>query len=84
MIPIGLWGTEQVWPRRARLPNVTTVAHPPTVRVRVGGPVQGLTGNDAVADTERIMDAIVERLPPEARRPAEPSEEEIRRATPSG
>ena len=84
VIPIGLWGTEQVWPRRARLPNVTTVAHPPTVRVRVGGPVQGLTGHDAVADTERIMDAIVELLPPEARRPAEPSEEEIRRATPSG
>ena len=22
VIPIGLWGTEKVWPRNARLPNV--------------------------------------------------------------
>ena len=31
VVPVGLWGTEQVWPRARRLPNVTSVLHPPTV-----------------------------------------------------
>ena len=35
VIPIGLWGTEHVWPRSARLPNVANVLDPPTVAVRV-------------------------------------------------
>ena len=39
VIPIGLWGTERVWPRSSRLPNVLNVADPPQVRVRVGAPV---------------------------------------------
>ena len=36
VVPIGLWGTEKVWPRSSRLPNVLNVADPPEVRVRVG------------------------------------------------
>ena len=32
VIPIGLWGTEKVWPRSSRLPNVLNVTNPPTVR----------------------------------------------------
>jgi putative phosphoserine phosphatase/1-acylglycerol-3-phosphate O-acyltransferase len=39
VIPLGLWGTEKVWPRSARLPNVLNVTDPPEVRVRVGGEV---------------------------------------------
>ena len=39
VIPIGLWGTERVWPRSSRLPNVLNVADPPLVTVRVGEPV---------------------------------------------
>ena len=39
MIPIGLWGTEAVWPRSSRLPNLTAVLDPPRVQVRVGDPV---------------------------------------------
>ena len=39
VIPIGLWGTEKVWPRSSRLPNVLNVADPPQVTVRVGAPV---------------------------------------------
>jgi len=84
VIPIGLWGTDQVWPRSARLPDVTNLVHPPTVRLRVGGPVQGLTGMDPAADSERIMDAIVDLLPSEAKQSRQPTEEDIRRATPSG
>jgi putative phosphoserine phosphatase/1-acylglycerol-3-phosphate O-acyltransferase len=82
VIPVGIWGSEQVWPRSARLPNMTNLLHPPTVQVRVGPPVQGLTGAHAKADTETIMAAIVDLLPEEARQEREPTEEEIARATP--
>ena len=39
VIPIGLWGTEKVWPRSSRLPNVLNVSNPPEVRIR-GPPVE--------------------------------------------
>jgi len=83
VIPIGLWGTEAVWPRSSRVPNVTNVVHPPTVRTRVGRPVR-LELADAEADTERIMADIVDLLPPEARVPRERTAEEIARALPAG
>ncbi|HEY1635123.1 MAG TPA: HAD-IB family hydrolase [Acidimicrobiales bacterium] len=83
VIPIGLWGTEAVWPRSSRIPNLTNVVHPPSVRTRVGRPVR-LELTDPEADTERIMAAIVDLLPPEARVPREPTAEEIARATPAG
>ena len=84
VVPIGLWGTEQVWPRSAKVPNVTNVLHPPTVRVRVGEPLAGLRYEDAAADTETIMAAIAALLPEESRVAREPTDEEIARATPSG
>jgi putative phosphoserine phosphatase/1-acylglycerol-3-phosphate O-acyltransferase len=83
VIPVGVWGTEHVWPRSARLPRVTSVFNPPTVRVRVGLPVT-LDLGDAQVDTEAIMDAIVALLPPEARRAVEPTTEEVARAMPPG
>ena len=82
VVPIGVWGSEAVWPRSSRLPDVRNVWHPPTVRVRVGPPVAGLGGDDAVTDTARIMDAIAELLPEEARRPYEPTDEELARTLP--
>jgi len=81
VIPIGLWGTERVWPRSARVPNVTTLADPPLVRVRVGAPVR-LGLEDAVADSEAIMAAIAALLPDEAAH--EPTDEEIARTLPPG
>jgi putative phosphoserine phosphatase/1-acylglycerol-3-phosphate O-acyltransferase len=81
VVPVGMWGTEKVWPRSARMPNVTNVLNPPQVRVRVGPPMKGLTG-DAEADTAKIMKAISAQLPPEARRPRKPSDEELRHAKP--
>ncbi|HLH47265.1 MAG TPA: 1-acyl-sn-glycerol-3-phosphate acyltransferase, partial [Acidimicrobiales bacterium] len=83
VVPVGIWNTEAVWPRSARLPAMTNVLHPPTVRVRVGAPVGGLTGR-ARADTERIMAAITDLLPPEARLPRLPNAEELARAMPPG
>ncbi len=83
VIPFGVWGTEKVWPRSSPVPRMLNLTDPPTVRVRVGPPV-GLKYRSPVADTRRIMDAIVDLLPPEAREAREPTEEEISAATPGG
>jgi putative phosphoserine phosphatase/1-acylglycerol-3-phosphate O-acyltransferase len=83
IIPIGLWGTEQVWPRSAKFPDVTNLLHPPTVRVRVGDAVQ-LKHRSVDADTKRVMKAISALLPAEARERHEPTEEELARTYPGG
>lgn len=82
VLPMGIWGTEQVWPRSSRVPNVANVVHPPVVRVRVGDPVAGLAYEDPTADIETIMAAIVDLLPPEAHRRREPTPEELARTLP--
>ena len=83
VIPIGLWGTEKVWPRSARLPNVLNVVNPPLITVRVGAPVP-LKHQSPDADTKRIMKALMDLLPPESRVKREPSVEEIAAALPRG
>jgi putative phosphoserine phosphatase/1-acylglycerol-3-phosphate O-acyltransferase len=83
VIPLGVWGTEDVWPRSSRVPNVINVLHPPKIIVRAGPPVRGLTGRDYKADTEKIMAAIAKVLPPEARVHRVPTEEELARTIPS-
>jgi putative phosphoserine phosphatase/1-acylglycerol-3-phosphate O-acyltransferase len=84
VIPVGLWGTEKVWPRSSRLPNVLNVTSPPTVTVRVGPPVEGLKGKSLDADTKKIMKAIVAQLPPEARKKRTPTEAELLATFPPG
>jgi putative phosphoserine phosphatase/1-acylglycerol-3-phosphate O-acyltransferase len=64
------------------VPNVTNVLHPPEVRVRVGEPV-ALEYADAHADTDRIMAAIMDLLPPESRERHDPTPEELARTLPS-
>jgi putative phosphoserine phosphatase/1-acylglycerol-3-phosphate O-acyltransferase len=83
VVPMGLWGTERVWPRSSRLPNVLQVVDPPEVSVTVGTPVD-LRYRSADADTRRIMTAIMDLLPDEARERRTPTEDEIRRAMPPG
>ena len=83
VVPVGLWGTERVWPRAARVPNLTGVLRPPTIRVRVGKPVR-LALLDAAQDTESIMAAISALLPEEARHPRDPTPEELARTQPPG
>jgi putative phosphoserine phosphatase/1-acylglycerol-3-phosphate O-acyltransferase len=83
VIPIGLWGTEKVWPRSSRLPNVLNVTDPPRVTVRIGEPVE-LRYRSLNADTERIMDAIVALLPAEAREIRKPTEAELAATYPPG
>ncbi|MDA8266913.1 MAG: HAD-IB family hydrolase [Actinomycetota bacterium] len=86
VVPIGLWGTEAVWPRAARVPAVTAVAKPPTVRIRVGPPIDVASeaASDPVAATERLMAAIASQLPPEAGDVRSPSDSEVERAMPPG
>lgn len=83
VVPVGIWGTERVWPRAARVPDLTNVTDPPTVRVRVGEPVE-LKYRSERADTDRIMRAIESLLPAEARRRRTPTPAEIVEATPPG
>jgi putative phosphoserine phosphatase/1-acylglycerol-3-phosphate O-acyltransferase len=84
VIPMGVWGTERVWPRSSRLPRPSAFLSRPRVQLRVGPPVRGLTGTDMAADTERIMRAIVALLPPEGRQPRTPTPEEVALTMPPG
>jgi putative phosphoserine phosphatase/1-acylglycerol-3-phosphate O-acyltransferase len=83
VIPIGMWGTEHVWPRSSKLPHVWNVTSPPDVRVRVGPPV-AMTYEDIPGDTRRIMAAIQDLLPPESEVRRIPTPEELARTFPSG
>lgn len=82
VIPVGLWGTEKVWPRSARFPNLD-LTDPPHVSVTVGEPVD-LKYKSLEKDTKRIMKAIVAVLPPEAREHHDPTPEELAATYPPG
>lgn len=79
VIPVGLWGTEEVWPRSSKVPLVWNVLRPPRVQVRAGPPV-ALGGDDETADTSTLLAGIERLLPAPRARP--PTDAEIRRATP--
>jgi putative phosphoserine phosphatase / 1-acylglycerol-3-phosphate O-acyltransferase len=96
IVPLGVWGTEAVWPRSSRVPELWNVRPRPTVRVRSG---QAFTLEPRSADergagppddtwlemaTARILAAIVELLPAEARVRREPTEAELARTYPPG
>jgi len=83
VIPIGLWGTEQVWPRNARAPRLFNIIDAPTVTARVGKPV-ALKHQDLETDTEKIMKAISKLLPREARRPHDPTPQDLAATYPPG
>ncbi len=82
VIPVGLWGTEKVWPRSSRLPRLALTSRP-HVTATVGKPV-ALKYDDPDADTKRIMKAISKLLPPEAREHHTPTEEELALTYPPG
>lgn len=82
VIPVGFWGTEKVWPRSSRLPRLSFTDQP-LVTAHVGPPVE-LTRNDLDEDTRRIMRAIVDLLPPEARERRTPTPEELALTYPPG
>ena len=81
VVPIGVWGTERVWPRSSRVPNMTALQHPPQVTVEVGPPV-ALGPGDPVAGTTAIMAAIAALLPEEAQVGRMPTDEDLARTRP--
>jgi putative phosphoserine phosphatase / 1-acylglycerol-3-phosphate O-acyltransferase len=83
VIPVGMWGTERVWPRSKRFPNVMNLTDPPSVRVQVGEQVE-LNGRSLEADTARIMKAISAQLPADARRKKVPTRDELLATFPPG
>ncbi len=82
VIPVGLWGTERVWPRSSRLPKLSLTDRP-LVTATVGPPVE-LNYRSADADTKKIMKALSALLPPEARARRKPSPEELALTYPAG
>jgi putative phosphoserine phosphatase/1-acylglycerol-3-phosphate O-acyltransferase len=82
VIPVGLWGTENVWPRNQRLPNLNPLTRP-VVSAVVGDPVD-LKYRSPNADTKRIMSALSALLPPEAQEQHQPTTEELLRTFPPG
>jgi putative phosphoserine phosphatase/1-acylglycerol-3-phosphate O-acyltransferase len=82
VIPLGIWGTEKVWPRSARLPNLNPLSRP-LVTIN-GGPAVKLEYEDPDADTKAIMSAIVDLLPDEAKIRREPTPEELALTYPAG
>jgi putative phosphoserine phosphatase/1-acylglycerol-3-phosphate O-acyltransferase len=82
VIPVGLWGTEKVWPRSARLPKMSLTDRP-LITVSVGPPVK-LAHRSPDADTKKIMKAISAQLPPEARVKRTPTAEELALTFPPG
>ncbi len=76
IVPVGIWGTERVWPRNASFPYIMNLAEPPTVTVRVGRPYHP-AGTDLRALTAELMDRIVQLLPPEATEHHQPTEAEL-------
>ena len=82
VVPVGLWGTEKVWPRNQRLPRLD-LREPAPIRVRIGEPVD-VKHRSLDADTKRIMAAIVEQLPDEARVQRTPTDEELMATFPPG
>jgi putative phosphoserine phosphatase/1-acylglycerol-3-phosphate O-acyltransferase len=83
VVPIGLWGTEQVWPRSSRVPKLFNVADAPTVTATVGDPVE-LKGKSLDKDTKRIMKAIAGVLPPESQIRREPTPADLAATYPPG
>jgi putative phosphoserine phosphatase/1-acylglycerol-3-phosphate O-acyltransferase len=81
VIPVGLWGTEVVWPRSARLPRFRPDR--PLITVTVGPPVD-LAYEDPDVDTKAIMSAISALLPEEARQHKVPTEAELALTYPPG
>ncbi len=83
VIPVGLWGTELVWPRSSRMPKMLNIVDAPTVTAVVGKPVK-LKHDSLEADTKKIMKAIVKLLPDEARRQHTPTPDELAATYPPG
>jgi putative phosphoserine phosphatase / 1-acylglycerol-3-phosphate O-acyltransferase len=90
IVPLGVWGTEKVWPRSSKVPSLLRFNDPHEVILRFGPPVrlassvQSSDEKTIAADTEAIMVAIMDLLPAESRIVREVTAEELAKTTPDG
>lgn len=83
VVPVGLWGTEKVWPRSSQIPKIPLPGQTkPVVTVTVGKPFK-VTSNDPDVGTKQIMKKITALLPLMARKAYTPTDEELRATYPS-
>ncbi len=83
LVPVGLWGTEKVWPRNRKLPYVLNLANPPSVQIRIGEPYLPSSDDLAEATTE-LMTKIRDLLPAVAQERRVPTAAELAKTLPSG
>jgi putative phosphoserine phosphatase / 1-acylglycerol-3-phosphate O-acyltransferase len=83
VIPLGVWGTEKVWPRSSKLPNVFPGLSRPEVTLRFGEPIL-LDGDDLAADVATVMAGIEAVLPEEARIRIDPTPNQLALTYPPG
>jgi putative phosphoserine phosphatase / 1-acylglycerol-3-phosphate O-acyltransferase len=85
IIPLGLWGTEAVWPRKSKVPMVWNVAKPPKVVLRAGPPIRlARTMTSTSRDLDAVMKAIMDLLPEESRVRRVVSSAELASTVPDG
>jgi putative phosphoserine phosphatase / 1-acylglycerol-3-phosphate O-acyltransferase len=90
VVPLGIWGTEKVWPRSSKVPSLLRFNDPHEVILRFGPSVDlasSPTYSNEVsiaADTDAIMSAIMDLLPAESRIVREVTAEELAKTTPDG
>jgi putative phosphoserine phosphatase / 1-acylglycerol-3-phosphate O-acyltransferase len=97
IIPLGVWGTENVWPRNAKIPNLFQFNDSPKVLLRFGSPIEFDTRaydshleerevSEKVirAHTNEIMQAIMDLLPEESRIERTVTAEDLARTVPGG
>jgi len=82
IVPVSLWGTENVWPRSARVPNMANIVHPPKVRARVGEALRLPDGISSEDGMELVMSSIFDLHPPQGKVAHDPTPEELARTFP--
>jgi putative phosphoserine phosphatase / 1-acylglycerol-3-phosphate O-acyltransferase len=90
VVPLGIWGTEKVWPRSSKVPSLLRFNDPHEIILRFGPPVvlassaSSSTEASIADDTDAIMSAIMDLLPAESRIARKVTAEELAKTTPDG
>lgn len=62
VIPVGIWGSELVWPRSSNVPYVLNLADPPTVSISIGAAHHPDPTHDVNEATVALMAAIADQV----------------------
>ncbi len=90
VVPLGVWGTEHVWPRSSKVPHLLQFSRPHELLLRFGPEVELSTVDEEANEktirvhTNVIMQSIMDLLPPESRIRRVVSEEELAKTRPNG